>query len=182
MLTRCKRRTGGVACRSMSKEKPTLRHARPEDARAIIALQKSIYREGRWFVGDAPLSVDALLRRLRSLDNDATLYLIAARGTEVDGWLELHRLTPRRLRHVAMLTIAVASPARGQGLGTRLLTASYGWARRVGVEKIALNVRASNTAAIALYERQGFVFEGCEARQIREGDRFEDNFLMAKFL
>ena len=165
---------------------PTLRHAKPEDAKALLALQREIYEEGRWFVGDGPPSVDALVRRLRSLDTQTTLYLLAASGAdkngEIDGWLELHRLTPKKLRHVAMLTIAVAASARGQGLGTRLLEASYGWAKRVGVEKIALNVRASNAAAIALYERQGFRFEGCEARQIREGDRFEDNFLMAKFL
>jgi ribosomal protein S18 acetylase RimI-like enzyme len=97
-------------------------------------------------------------------------------------WLELHRHLPRRLRHVAVLTLAVAASARRRGLGRALLWASYGWASEVGVEKVALHVRASNCAAITLYESEGFILEGCERSQIRTLQGYEDNLIMAKFL
>ncbi len=160
----------------------TIREARPRDARALVALQQGIYDEQRYFVGDGPPSVELLHRRLQALEPARSLYLVACRGRELVGWLELHRLQPKRLQHVAMLTLAVAASARRQGIASRLLADSYRWAAKQGVVKLQLNVRAGNRAAIALYEREGFVCEGREARQIRTEDGFEDNLLMAKFL
>ena len=48
--------------------------------------------------------------------------------------------------------------------------------------KLQLSVRAGNGAAVALYEREGFVLEGCERNQVFDDGGFEDNLLMAKFL
>lgn len=161
---------------------PELRRARPSDAEALRALQEEIYREGRWFVGDGPPSVGSLQRQLRGLDESQSLYLVAAQGGAVCAWLELHRLQPTRLNHVAMLTLAVAQPQRRHGLGRLLLQRGFAWARRVGVAKISLNVRAGNDGAIALYRSCGFVEEGRERHQIRCDDGFEDNLVMAAFV
>ena len=168
---------------SRSTSRPTVRHARPSDATALVSLQAEIYAEGRWFVGDGPPSAQTLERRLRAFGEEMTLYLVALppKG-EVCAWLELHRLTPKRLQHVAMLTLAVSERWRQRGVATKLLENAYRWARQNGVRKVQLNVRANNRAALALYETQGFEQEGCERAQILEGERFEDNLLMAKFL
>lgn len=161
---------------------PTLRPATEADAAALVRLQRAIYREGRWFVGDGPPSQEALARRLRAVDPDSSLVLVALDGEEAAGWLELHRLPPERLRHTAMLTIAVAARWRRRGLGRRLLRRAYRWAERAGVRKLSLNVRAGNRAARALYETEGFVIEGCERDHVRTDEGFEDNVIMAKFL
>lgn len=168
--------TGGTALRTF------LRALRPEDAAAWHALQVGIYCEQQWFVSDAPASVEALSRKLLAVDASCDLYLGALADGALVGWLELHRYTALRLSHVAVLTLAVALPYRRQGLGRRLLQESYRWARRVGVEKLQLNVRAANLVAQSLYRSEGFVQEGREARQIRQDDYYEDNLLMAKFL
>ena len=162
---------------------PTVRRARPSDASALVNLQAEIYAEGRWFVGDGPPSAQTLERRLRAFGDEMTLYLVALppKG-EVCAWLELHRLTPKRLRHVAMLTLAVSSDWRQRGVATKLLENAYRWAAQNDVRKVQLNVRANNGAALALYRSQGFEQEGCERSQILEGERYEDNILMAKFL
>ncbi len=163
--------------------RPVVRHARPSDASALVNLQAEIYAEGRWFVGDGPPSAQTLERRLRAFGDEMTLYLVALppRG-EVCAWLELHRLTPKRLRHVAMLTLAVSENWRQRGVATKLLESAYRWTEQNGVQKIQLNVRANNSAALALYRAQGFEQEGCERAQILEGEHYEDNLLMAKFL
>ncbi len=83
---------------------------------------------------------------------------------------------------MAILTLAVGSAWRRRGVAREMLARSYRWGIRVGVGKISLNVRAENRAAVALYQDQGFVLEGCERNHIRLGDRFEDNLIMAKFL
>ena len=164
-------------------QRPAVRHARPGDAAALHKLQAEIYAEGRWFVGDGPPSAQVLERRLRAFGDEMTLYLVALppKG-EVCAWLELHRLTPKRLTHVAMLTLAVSKNWRQRGVATTLLDSAYGWAEQRSVQKIQLNVRSNNRAALSLYNAQGFKQEGCERDQIREGERYEDNLLMAKFL
>ncbi len=160
----------------------TLRQARPADASALVALQADIYREGCWFVGDGPPSAEAMTRRLRALEPHCGLYLLAVQREQLGGWLELRRLQPRRLAHVAVLTLAVAKRWRRRGLGSRLLDRADPWARQVGVAKLQLSVRAGNEAAIALYVKQGFVLEGREVRQVRTEAGYGDNLLMAKFL
>lgn len=197
---------GNVATRrsdlSDSRREVIIRRAEPSDATALVDLQRQIYREERWFVGDGAPAVATMAQRLRTGDPGMSLWLLAAgsereqapigRGDEPGGkrpgpprlraWLELHRLPSERLRHVATLTLAVAPGWRRRGLGSKLLASGYGWARDVGVVKIGLNVRAGNEAAIRLYQREGFVLEGRERRQIRTREGFEDNLLMARFL
>jgi RimJ/RimL family protein N-acetyltransferase len=163
-----------------------IRAATPADGRAIAALMAGVYAEDRWFVGDGPPSGEAMARRLRAMDPKREVFLVAeagaGRAAELAGWIELHRYVPRRLDHVASLTIAVAEGMRRRGIGRRLMRAVLPWARRVGVRKIRLDVRAGNEAAIALYEAEGFVREGLERAQVRSGADFEDNVLMARFL
>lgn len=149
----------------------------------IVALQQQIYAEDRWFVGDGAPSVGSLERRLRTLEPVQSLYLVALdRSDNIAAWLELNRLGPQRLRHVALLTLAVASCQRRQGLASALLHEAYRWARSVDVAKISLNVRANNGAAIRLYEQHGFILEGRERAHIKLGEGFEDNLIMARLL
>jgi ribosomal protein S18 acetylase RimI-like enzyme len=159
-----------------------IRHARPADARELQALQATIYADGRWFVGEEPPQAFLLSRRLQRLDSGDSLYLVAEYEGNLAGWLELNRLQPRRMRHVALLTIAVGAPWRRLGIGRALLRRSTGWAQDVKLHKITLNVRAGNSGAIALYESEGFVHEGREADQFTVEGGYEDNLVMALFL
>ena len=52
--------------------------------------------------------------------------------------------------------IAIAEEHRGAGLGRRLLEATLDRARGRGVRSVFLEVRASNTAARAMYTSRGF--------------------------
>jgi ribosomal protein S18 acetylase RimI-like enzyme len=52
--------------------------------------------------------------------------------------------------------LAVDAAARGQGVGTRLLTAVFDQARHAGCRTVRLEVVDTNTGARALYERLGF--------------------------
>ena len=164
-----------------------IRPATVADAAGLGTLHRGIYSEGRWFVGDGPPTTETLRGRIRALSPTRSLYLVAVAETggrisEVQGWLELHRLTPQKLAHVAVLTLAVGRPFRRQGLAGALLAHAYGWAREIGVLKVQLSVRARNAAARSLYEREGFDLEGRERNQVFDDEGFEDNLLMAKFL
>lgn len=56
--------------------------------------------------------------------------------------------------------VAVHPNARRQGLGTAILLSLLEEAARRNLESVSLEVRVSNTAAIALYERFGFAVAG----------------------
>jgi ribosomal protein S18 acetylase RimI-like enzyme len=164
------------------RDRVAIRRAKESDSAELVALQRQIYREERWFVGDGAPSATNMAHRIRSADPRMSVWLLATGGVQLWGWLELHRLPPERLRHVASLTLAVAPDRRRQGVGRSLLESGYRWARDAGVRKISLNVRAGNEAAIRLYQAQGFVVEGREREQVRTRGGFEDNLIMAKFV
>lgn len=60
--------------------------------------------------------------------------------------------------------IAVDGPARRRGLGTRLLGEFLDSARAAGAKSVFLEVRESNLAARALYEKWAFVESGHRPR------------------
>lgn len=61
---------------------------------------------------------------------------------------------PRRKAHVR--NIAVSPGRRRQGIASRLLAASLDRYRRAGYERVKLEVRSSNGAAIDLYRGRGY--------------------------
>jgi ribosomal protein S18 acetylase RimI-like enzyme len=163
----------------------TVRPARTGDAEAWHALQRAIYREGIAFVGDGPPSVATLAGRLRARVPDASHVAFAVSGGELVGWVEVHRMAPRRLAHVAWLTIAVAPGSRRQGVGAALMGEARAWAVGRGLRKLQLHVRAGNAAALALYGRLGYETEGVLRDQVVVGElggpsaSFEDEWVMA---
>ena len=59
-----------------------------------------------------------------------------------------------------ILTVGVIPAARRQGIAVRLVHALLEEARRLGARTAFLEVRVDNSAAQALYEREGFVQVG----------------------
>jgi ribosomal protein S18 acetylase RimI-like enzyme len=85
-------------------------------------------------------------------------------GGKVVGWCDVAPVFGHSRAHIGLLGIALLPEARGQGLGAQLLQAAIdkSWSR--GLTRIALNVRADNLNAKALYERLGFEHEGLVRR------------------
>jgi ribosomal protein S18 acetylase RimI-like enzyme len=61
---------------------------------------------------------------------------------------------------VELISMWVAPHARGRGIGAKLITAVVDWAQNQEANEVALDVMASNTRAISLYGRHGFVDVG----------------------
>lgn len=78
-----------------------------------------------------------------------------------------------------ILDIAVSPDLRGQGVARALMAFAIGVAIEKKAEVLALEVRSTNTAAITLYDRLGFVRVGCRAKYYEGTD---DAVLMEKYL
>lgn len=71
---------------------------------------------------------------------------------------------------VHLLNVAVAIEARRHGIGRALMDDLIAYARANGVVRILLEVRASNRAAIALYEQVGFQQFNVRERYYADGE------------
>ncbi|GAB1233253.1 ribosomal protein S18-alanine N-acetyltransferase [Ferrigenium sp. UT4] len=81
-----------------------------------------------------------------------------------------------------LLDIAVAADRQRQGWGGRLLGGMLILARRHGMRRAVLEVRVSNTPAIAMYRRQGFVEIGLRRDYYPALNGREDAMLMGCLL
>ena len=80
------------------------------------------------------------------------------------------------------LGMGVRKDFRRLGIGTRLLEQTLGGSREMGLERIALEVFASNTAAIKLYEKAGFAIEGVKKKARKLDGEYDDLVDMALFI
>ncbi|MFL6622820.1 MAG: GNAT family N-acetyltransferase [Sulfurifustis sp.] len=62
----------------------------------------------------------------------------------------------RGTRSARLYSIVVAHEARGSGVASALLRTLEATARRRGCERVSLEVRTDNRAALALYEKRGY--------------------------
>lgn len=75
--------------------------------------------------------------------------------------------------------MGVLKEYRGQGIGERLAQTALERARAIGLERVELDVYASNAAAIRLYEKLGFVVEGVHRRARKLDGQYDDLVSMA---
>lgn len=163
-----------------------IRHAAPGDAAGLVELARAVASEPEgWLLSTAAWrSVPDERRYLRSVRRSpdaAVLAAVTADGALV-GRLSIARDEHPSSSHVADVGIMVAAEWRRRGVGRALMEAAADWAMSVGIAKLQLHVFPHNTAAIALYERLGYVREGRRrAHFVRNGEPV-DVVLMALLL
>jgi len=69
-----------------------------------------------------------------------------------------------------ILTLAVEKDARGQGLGRALVVALLERLRADGAQRVSLEVRRGNAAALGLYTSLGFAETRVRPRYYRDGE------------
>jgi RimJ/RimL family protein N-acetyltransferase len=159
-----------------------VRPARPTDAQGLTELGNAVGSEPEgWLVTTNGWREAAderrYLRAIRRYPN-AAVYVAEDEG-EIVGRLSVARDQHPASSHVADVGLMVAASHRRRGIGTALLDAAVQWGREAGVRKLELHVFPWNSAAIALYERYGFVKEGYRRGHYRRGDEYVDAILMA---
>lgn len=88
-----------------------------------------------------------------SLRNEDTCYLSVLCEGKIVGYCGMLRV----LDEADITNVAVDSGHRGQGIGFAMLSELLKLGEESGIRSFTLEVRESNRAAIALYEKLGFV-------------------------
>lgn len=142
-----------------------LRLASLDDLPALLALERASFGEQGW--------TEAMFRAELQREGGAFYVISGEQGLLgfAVGWALAGT--------GEVLDIAVLPAARRRGLGRLLLEALEAHAAAGDAEQIWLEVRASNSAALALYRRAGYEQTGLRRRYYADG---EDAVLMGRAL
>lgn len=98
---------------------------------------------------------------------------------ETEGELRGYAVLMPTVDEAEVLTIGVAASHQRKGLGRSLLIGMQELARAKNMQRVLLEVRPSNTAAVALYRRAGFSEVGLRRGYYRDANGSEDALVMA---
>ena len=109
-----------------------------------------------------------------------SLVFIVEDGTSIVGYISIERGWANQIKHTGFLVIGLLEKYRSQGFGTKLFEQAIDWSRNNGIHRIELYVRSDNNNAISLYKKMGFLIEGTKVHQLKVGDCYFDELIMAK--
>jgi RimJ/RimL family protein N-acetyltransferase len=165
-----------------------IRSAAVDDAAALLVHGKDILSEGIFGVTrpeEFNLSVEDERAWVRAhIDAPGDLVLVAEADGSIAGLLFFESGPRLRQAHRGALHMSVERAWRGQGVGEALLNALMDWAKQNPViEKVGLAVLSTNTRALGLYKKAGFIEEGRRPREIKMGpSEYVDEILMFRFV
>src|SRR5438132_1330044 len=143
----------------------TIRSARPEDARHMLDHARAVFAEGEFLLStldDFRMTEEQEMAWLQAnRDDPGNLVIVAEYEGQIIGMLNFHSEERKRVKHHGELGMSVNRAWRDRGVGRALLCTLIAWAEQHPVlEKLCLQVFATNTRAITLYRSLGFKEEG----------------------
>jgi RimJ/RimL family protein N-acetyltransferase len=154
----------------------------PEHIAGFREALDSVAREKRYLAFlEAPpaVEVETFIRKNIEAGHAQFVGVVDAR---VVGWCDILPVERPVCAHIGTLGIGIVAACRGQGMGTALMQAATGKARRNGLTRIELTCRASNLKAQALYRKLGYLEEGRKKNGARVDGVYEDVVMMALVL
>lgn len=162
-----------------------IRPIREADADSYRACLDQVARERLYLAfTEAPSAAESRFFVKAMLQRGLPFVVACDARETVVGWCNIHVAPDNPLRpgfaHAGMLGMGLIEAYRGKGLGTQMMQACFDGAARIGLERIELQVYASNTGAIALYRKFGFVTEGTKIRARKLDGHYDDIVIMAR--
>lgn len=114
------------------------------------------------------------------LESNLPMLVAFTPGPTIVGWCDIYSPPYESQAHIGRLGMGVKSDFRGQGIGPALLERTLKLARLAGLERVELEVFASNTTAIRLYKSFDFKEEGLKRKARKMDSVYEDILMMAK--
>lgn len=129
-----------------------------------------------------PHRSDAFWRDFYKTRDPDGLELVGVVDGRAAGHLGLITTRLPRRRHVASFGIAVHPDFQGRGIGSALMAEMLHQADNwLNLLRVELSVASTNAAAIALYEKHGFVLEGQARFDIFTAGQYAHSNRMARF-
>jgi len=156
-----------------------IRHISEGDFEGFHACLDAVARERKYLgLTEAPPLEKARAWLMKSLER-GEIRLIALDGSRVVGWCDIGVSEHEGFTHAGRLGMGVLKEYRGQGIGSRLLEETLSETRDRGLERVELDVFASNVPAIRLYEKFEFQVEGRKRKARKLDGNYDDLIVMS---
>ena len=137
--------------------KPNIRKAEKIDLDAIVAIENESFQEDNFS-----------RRELRYLIEKSIIgCYVVEQNNEILAYTSL--LCRSNAANLRLYSIAVACKARGKHLGQMLMTFIVEKAKQLGLQRVTLEIKPSNTSAMALYKKNGFEVCGQKENYYHDG-------------
>ena len=150
------------------------------DAELLAALIDSVAQERRYLACTVGFPVDSTHAFIASVKAAGGVHIVAVALGKVIGWCDIVPHSFEGMQHVGRLGMGVQKDHRSRGVGRELLSVAVRKAFAGTVDRIELEVFASNRSAVKLYEAFGFQYEGRKLAARRLDGVTDDILLYAK--
>lgn len=165
-----------------------IRSASPLDAGAVIELSYDVISENDTLVTtieEFTITEEQQREFIHIYNTDPeNVMIVAEYNRKIIGLLTFQRGALLKYAHLGSIGMIVDESFRGKGIGKALLMTLIQWADyNPLLEKLCLEVLASNKKAFALYKSLGFIEEGRQIKQVKvKNGKYDDLIIMGKFL
>jgi RimJ/RimL family protein N-acetyltransferase len=165
-----------------------IRSVRMEDAEAVLTIQRGVVGERDYFIAvseEFNKTTEENQEWIQKIiGHERETMFVAEIESKVVGWIVFRSQERKRMHHTGSFAIMIQKDYRNRGIGKRLINELLTWAEQHPIiEKISLGTFSTNTRAIELYKRLGFVEEGRKVREFKFSDNeYVDDVLMYKLV
>ena len=114
----------------------------------------------------------------------SSIILVATVDSQIVGMLDFSAGHRKRIAHTGNFGVSINKYFRDDGIGKILIQTLLNWAAQHPViEKVNLKVHATNSRAISLYQKLGFIEEGLFRNELKYSNgQYVDSVEMCKFV
>jgi len=168
--------------------KAMIRTARIEDAKALLDIQREVINEKDYFIAvpeEFIKTVEEHQEWIKKItEHERETMFVAEMNGKVVGWIVFKSQERKRMHHTGSIAIMLQKDYRNKGIGKLLIKEILSWASQHPViEKVSLGTFSTNSRAIELYNKLGFVEEGRKVKEFKfSDDEYVDDVLMYKLV
>ncbi len=162
-----------------------IREATPEDGEKLLNLKLQYLKNTDtiplfdYEYSNNPSEEAALIIRYQKQPN--SLLLVAENNGNIVGNIDLTGSWRKKMQHTAVIGMGIHTAWQNQGIGTFLIQNVVHWSgQNELLRTIWLEVYATNTSGIALYQKMGFQESGRIENFFLEKEKFIDKIIMIK--
>lgn len=152
---------------------------KPEHAESLHAAIDGVAKEVPYLGITAAPPLDWFIDQVSQQSQSGNPFFVALVEQEVVGWCSAIPIQVISMQYTGQLYMGVLHGWRGHSVGESLLRTTLRRAWGNGLCRVELEVCRSNTHAIRLYKKIGFVLEGVKRKAFHATQEFDDLLCMA---
>jgi len=156
-----------------------IRHITQKDFEGFHACFDAVARERKFLSFTEAPSPKETHKWLMNGMEAGEIRLVALDNSKIIGWCDIETSQREGFTHSGRLGMGILKEYRGQGLGSRLLAETLSVAKERRLERVELDVYATNAPALSLYKKFNFQVEGQKRKARKLDGTYDDIIVMA---